>query len=78
MEEFLGEVKKRYKITKTVTCSITVNWRGIWSARSAHQLLDLEVISKNDLALISLRALQGTCMTVRIFNKSTTTRTGIG
>ena len=39
--------------------SATLSWRGLWSARSAKDLLKSGIINKSDLKMISSRVLVG-------------------
>lgn len=63
------------------TMSITLNCRGVWSKKSAQNLLENEIIAKKDLKVISSRVIIGGIAAFKVFNKSTLMRrprTGIG
>lgn len=54
--------------------SATLNWRGIWSQKSASELIDFNLIKTNDLAVISTRVMLGGTICFRMFNETTMMR----
>lgn len=72
MEELL---KEKYQVADVRFTSITVSWRGVWSGRSAEELIDLGILRKKELKIISSRAIIGGLASFHVFNKSTTTST---
>lgn len=77
-DDLKAMINDRYMTIDMQVEALTLKWKGIWSRVSATRLLKKKVISKNDLALISTRALIGTYTSFTHFNKSTSTRHGIG
>lgn len=76
--EYKRSVREKYHTTDEVTIAATLNWRGIWSPDSAKQLLDLKIIHKQELQLLSTRVLIGGIIGHRMFCQSTMSRTGVG
>jgi len=70
-EFVVDEIKKRYAVTDVITTSVTLNWRGVWSGRSADSLLKLNVLAKADLRTVSARALMGSVYCWHFFKKTT-------
>lgn len=54
LEEML---KEKYSVPSIKYTFVTLSWRGIWSAASANELLDLRVIKKKSLKVISSRVI---------------------
>ncbi|KAF8793396.1 Retrovirus-related Pol polyprotein type-2 like protein [Argiope bruennichi] len=60
-------VKVQTDAQKVIFSSITLNWRGIWSPKSAQHLLRLGVINKRDLSVLGTRAIIGSMACHRRF-----------
>lgn len=74
-------IKKRYNVSHVTFSAAAISSRGLWCSRSCQELLDLNVIKKSEIKIISTRVLIGGIYAHNIFNKMTTTtarRTGIG
>lgn len=72
-------IKEKEKSSDVKFQSVTMSWRGIWSPKSAKELVLLGVIKKNELKILSTRALIGTVAAYNLFSKITTVRrVGIG
>ena len=54
--------------------SATLSWRGLWSARSAKELLKTGCINNSDLKVISSRVLVGGVAAWHIFNRRTSAK----
>ena len=54
--------------------SATLSWRGLWSARSAKDLLKSGFINKSDLKVTSSRVLVGGVAAWNIFNRRTSAK----
>ncbi|GBN17315.1 hypothetical protein AVEN_131256-1 [Araneus ventricosus] len=53
-------------------CSATLNLRGVWSEKSASDLVEkFKVINRSDLTVISTRVLVGTFASFTMFSRST-------
>ena len=61
----------KYGNEKVHFSSATLSWRGLWSAKSAKDLLKSEVINKYDLKVISSRVLVGGVAAWNLFNRRT-------
>lgn len=55
----------------TMVTSLTMNYRGVWSPRSAKDLLDLG-LTMQDLKILTVRCLQGGMLCYRVFGSITT------
>lgn len=77
-EDLKTLLRRRYDAVDVKCCGITLNWRGVWSKRSAKILLSAKMITKHDLAVISTRVIIGGIASHIIFNRSTSIRTGVG
>lgn len=78
---FLNEVRRVYSGDTSRTLTATLNWRGIWSPKSARELLDVGIIMKRHLKIFSTRVLIGGVSAHRVFNQTTSMvgrRTGVG
>lgn len=71
-------IKAKYCTTNVLTLSATLNWRGVWSPRSADNLLKRGIIKRTELKVLSSRVLIGGLASWNIFNKSTSYRGGVG
>jgi len=67
-------LRNKYEVTEIRFGSITLFWRGVWSAESANDLLTLGVVKKKELKILSTRAITGLA-SFHIFNRSTIHRT---
>jgi len=67
-------LKQKYGVREVRFSYITLSWRGVWSAKSANDLLTLGVVKKKELKVMSTRAIIGGFASFHIFNKSTTSR----
>lgn len=78
--EIKNIVQRQYAATNVDVLSVTLNWRGIWSGKSADQLIRHGIITTKETALISTRVAIGSVRSLRIFNAITSTayRTGVG
>jgi len=68
-------LRNKYEVTEIRFGSITLSWRGVWSAESANDLLTLGVVKKKELKILSTRAITGGLASFHIFNRSTIHRT---
>lgn len=48
---------QKYDVDNVNVLAATMNFRGVWSQKSADTLLRDKIILKNDLALLSIRAI---------------------
>lgn len=71
--EFLKEVGRRYQVSEVdiSVSTVTLNWRGIWSAASAADLLSRDLVARRDLAVLSARVLVGALNIFSVFNRGT-------
>lgn len=77
--ELLQKIRERTGKDEVDVTSLTANWRGIICKKSAEEILNENIITKRDLAVIQTRILIGGVMAANIFNKSTgISRTGVG
>lgn len=67
-------IKQHYQVENVVMTSITLSWRGIWSKASAVSLLDLGIIRKKTLKVMSSRVIIGGLCAFHQFGKTTTVR----
>ncbi|CAB0044068.1 unnamed protein product [Trichogramma brassicae] len=74
-EDLKRKIKKKYGSTTSRTLAITLNWREVWSRKSAEAALEDQVIRKSDLKILSSRTVIGTLNAWNIFNKRTDRRT---
>lgn len=80
-EPVFNVIRQSHSAIKNIrVLGITMNWRGVWSQRSATGLIGSKVIRKNELALLSTRTLIGTVAAFRTFSNTTMVRrrTGVG
>lgn len=77
--ELTEMVRQRTGAEHVKTLAATLNWRGVWSQRSAGRLVTERVVGIGELQLLSTRVLIGGVAAHRLFNRSTTIiRGGIG
>ena len=68
-------IQERYSVSKVTFTSLTLSARGIiWCCRSFEQLVELNLLKRSDVKVISTRVLIGCLYAVNIFNKSTQVR----
>lgn len=67
-----AELKKKYAVNSIEYTSATLSWRGVWSKASAEGLLNLGVIRKGAVKVISSRVLIGGLTAFHQFNRTTT------
>jgi len=72
------ELKQRYSVSTVRYTSVTLSWRGVWSAASAEDLLGLGTIRKDALKIISSRVIIGGLTSFHLFNKTTSVRSRSG
>ncbi|CAL7932986.1 unnamed protein product [Xylocopa violacea] len=82
-ESIHRELVEKYNTSDIKYTSVTISCRGIWSKQSAEDLIDLKVLNKKDLKVLSSRALIGGLNAYWMFGKTTarrskTPRVGIG
>jgi Reverse transcriptase (RNA-dependent DNA polymerase) len=78
--ELRNHLQEQHNTHDITFATATLNWRGIWSKKSVEQLLALQVIKKNETAIISTRVAIGGINCFRKFMciTSNTYRTGVG
>ena len=70
----LRRVIAKYGTEEVQFSSATLSWRGLWSARSAKDVIKSGVISKSDLKVISSRVLVEGVAAWTLFNRRTSTK----
>lgn len=80
-----NSIKQRYKVQRVSFSAAIISSRGKWCQRSVEELINLKVMKKNDIKIISTRVIIGGIYAFGMFNRMTTTttsprtaRTGIG
>lgn len=68
-------IKSTYEVQHVTFTSATLSWRGLWSEASATSLLDLGVIRKRELKILSTRAIIGGLCAFYQFGKTTMVET---
>lgn len=78
--DLVEKIKEKFGSTTVKILTITLNWRGVWSPKSATDLLENNFIRKGDLKILSTRTLMGGIIAWNTWNKRTNVRrrTGIG
>lgn len=86
-EEKISYYRHNPEVSRGVMCltsckevqfsTLTINWRGVWSGGSVKELLDLGVIKRKQIKIVSMRVLLGSVFIYRKF-MATTTRTRCG
>lgn len=74
-------VRVKYGVEKVTLTSVTLSSRGIWSRKSAQDLVSRKIIKAQELKIISTRAIIGGLSAFWMFNRTTSVRrrrTGIG
>jgi len=66
------DLRQRFAVSTVEYSSVTLSWRGIWSRASAEELLNLCVIRRNALKVLSSRAIIGGLAAFHHFNRVTT------
>lgn len=66
-----GQVRSKYKVSIIIVTSITLSWRGLWSDKSAGELIRHGVIHTGSLKVISSRAIIGGVAAFNMFNRTT-------
>ncbi|CAL7932959.1 unnamed protein product [Xylocopa violacea] len=75
----LRNIGRREQSTDVQVLSATLSWRGIWSSKSAEDLIRLGLLQKKELKILSTRALIGTIAAFNMFSRVTTVRrVGVG
>lgn len=74
-KDIVENIKDKYQVENVIVTSITLSWRGIWSEASATSLLDLGVIKKKTLKIMSSRVIIGGLCGFNYFGKMTNIRT---
>lgn len=79
-KNLLQMMKERYNVNTVTFTSATLSCRGIWSHASAKSLIDLRVVKKKDLKILSTRTVIGGLNAFWKFYKATMQKrtTGIG
>lgn len=85
-DTLLSQVRAITHSTTILVLAVTLSWRGIWCPESAKKLLDLGIIRKRELSVLSTRVLIGGLSAFWKFNRTTmmpmnhthTARRGIG
>ncbi|CAK9799136.1 Retrovirus-related Pol polyprotein from type-2 retrotransposable element R2DM [Anthophora plagiata] len=78
-DTLVAAIKEKEKSQEVKFHSVTLSWRGVWSSKSAAELLGLGVIRKAELKILSTRALIGTIAGFNLFSRITTVRrVGVG
>lgn len=70
--DLIQAVKNTYSVREVTVLAATLNNRGVWSPRSARELLAFKIISKSDLKIISTRVALGTYVGWTTFQSMTT------
>lgn len=70
-------IKKRMNVQHVDFTSVTLSYKGIWSAHSAEDLVRRNILKKKELAVISTRVLVGGLSSFWRFNRTTTTAGGM-
>ncbi|CAL7932921.1 unnamed protein product [Xylocopa violacea] len=73
-ESIHRELAEKYNTSDIKYSSVTISCRGIWSKQSAEDLIDLKVLNKKDLKVLSSRALIGGLNAYWMFGKTTARR----
>ncbi|CAL7932839.1 unnamed protein product [Xylocopa violacea] len=73
-ESIHRELAEKYNTSDIKYTSVTISCRGIWSKQSAEDLIDLKVLKKKDLKVLSSRALIGGLNAYWMFGKTTARR----
>lgn len=75
-----GIIRERYKANKVLYTTVTLNTRGVWSKRSADDLVGLKALKRSELKIVSIKTLCGGLNAFWKFNRRTTNkpRTGVG
>ncbi|CAL7932866.1 unnamed protein product [Xylocopa violacea] len=73
-ESIHRELAEKYNTSDIKYTSVTISCRGIWSKQSAEDLIDLKVLNKKDLKVLSSRALIGGLNAYWMFGKTTARR----
>lgn len=66
------QIREKYKVSVISVTSITLSWRGLWSDRSAAELIREGVIQTRSLKVLSSRAIIGGVAAFNMFNRTTT------
>lgn len=69
--EIEDDIKRKYNVRSVLCTSTTLSWRGLWSQASAEDMTSLGIVRKNQLKILSTRAIIGGLACFHIFNKST-------
>lgn len=70
-KELEESIKRRYNVETVRFGSITLNYRGVWSARSAKDLTSSGILLKRELKILSSRVVVGGLAGFWKFNKTT-------
>lgn len=68
-----NEIKAKFKVNNVIFSSITLSWRGLWSKASVEHLTAIGIIRKNQIKILSTRAIVGGLACFHLFNRSTQT-----
>lgn len=68
------QIREQHAVTEVTFSSITLSCRGIWSPKSAKQLVDLNILQKKELQIISTRVLIGGLNEFWMFGRMTSRR----
>lgn len=84
-DDLISQIKANTRSSLIQVVAATLPWRGVWGPESASKLLQLGVLRKRDLPIISTRVIIGGLGAFRKINRSTaamnfshTHRRGIG
>ncbi|KAF7987940.1 hypothetical protein HCN44_004756 [Aphidius gifuensis] len=68
-------IKQQHKVKNVTFTAAIISSRGIWCSRSVNELVDLKVIRKREIKILSTRVLIGGLTAFNAFNKMTSTLT---
>lgn len=76
----IEETKRVHAVRTVVVTSATLSWRGVWSADSARELINLGYLKTTELKILATRTLVGNLTAFKKFNATTSVkfRAGIG
>lgn len=67
-------IKQRYHVDNVQFTSTTLSYRGVWSKPSVNDLIDMDIIKKKELKIVSTRVLAGGLNAFWMFNRMTSCR----
>ncbi|CAL1672794.1 unnamed protein product [Lasius platythorax] len=72
-QQIKDKIKEKFVVNNVIFSSITLSWRGLWSQASVEHLTTLGVIKKNQIKILSTRAIIGGLTCFHLFNRTTQT-----